>query len=67
MPSTCPSFPEGTKVTFDETRKATRRNRVNIRRPLWFLVVIAMARCASIGPGAMSRDRFDYMGTVAET
>lgn len=40
---------------------------MNIRRPLWFLVVIAMAGCTSIGPGAMSRDRFDYMGTVAET
>jgi len=40
---------------------------MNIRGLLWFLVVIAMAGCASIGPGAMSRDRFDYMGTVAET
>jgi hypothetical protein len=26
-----------------------------------------MAGCTSIGPGAMSRDRFDYMATVAET
>ncbi|HSL03740.1 MAG TPA: hypothetical protein VK901_09410 [Nitrospiraceae bacterium] len=40
---------------------------MNIRRPLWFLVVIAMAGCAHIGPGNMSRDRFDYSGTVAES
>ena len=40
---------------------------MNISRPLWFLVVIAIAGCSPIGPGNMSRDRFDYSGTVAES
>ena len=40
---------------------------MNISKPLWFMAVIAMAGCASIGPSHMSRDRFDYMGVVAES
>jgi hypothetical protein len=40
---------------------------VNNASPLWFLIVIAITGCASIGPGSMSRDRFDYSGTVAES
>ena len=40
---------------------------MNTARPLWIWVAVAMAGCTSIGPGAMSRDRFDYMATVAET
>jgi hypothetical protein len=31
------------------------------------LSLFVISGCSSIGPGAMSRDRFDYMGTVAET
>lgn len=31
------------------------------------LVVLAMAGCASIGPGTVTRDRFDYTGAVAES
>jgi hypothetical protein len=31
------------------------------------LVVLAMAGCASIGPAAVTRDRFDYTGAVAES
>ena len=38
-----------------------------MRSFLWFLVVIAMTGCGSIGPSNMSRDRFDYSGTVAES
>ena len=40
---------------------------MNTRSLLWFLVVIAITGCSSIGPGSMSRDRFDYSGTVAES
>ena len=40
---------------------------MNIRRPLALLVILSMAGCGNIGPGNMSRDRFDYMGTVAES
>ncbi len=32
-----------------------------------FLVVLAMAGCASIGPDSVTRDRFDYTGAVAES
>ncbi|MEX5220010.1 MAG: hypothetical protein NW701_19485 [Nitrospira sp.] len=34
---------------------------------LWVLLIIAVTGCSSIGPGSMSRDRFDYSGTVAES
>ena len=40
---------------------------MNARSALWFMVVIAITGCSSIGPGSMSRDRFDYSGTVAES
>lgn len=35
--------------------------------PLCLLIVLAMAGCGNIGPSSMSRDRFDYMETVAES
>jgi len=40
---------------------------MNIRKLLVLLIVIALAGCASIGPSSMRRDRFDYMGVVAES
>src|SRR5215831_1012025 len=33
----------------------------------WLLAVFGMAGCASIGPGTVTRDRFDYTGAVAES
>lgn len=40
---------------------------MTIGNPLLLVVVMVMAGCGNIGPGAMTRDRFDYMGTVAES
>ncbi|MET0513895.1 MAG: hypothetical protein ABW047_01010 [Nitrospiraceae bacterium] len=40
---------------------------MNARSALGLMVVIAITGCSSIGPGSMSRDRFDYSGTVAES
>jgi hypothetical protein len=40
---------------------------VNPTNVLWFLLIIVITGCASIGPKSMSRDRFDYSGTVAES
>lgn len=34
---------------------------------LRFVLIVAVTGCSSIGPGSMSRDRFDYSGTVAES
>jgi hypothetical protein len=36
-------------------------------RALGFLAALGLAGCASIGPGTVTRDRFDYTGAVAES
>src|SRR5262245_45968342 len=33
----------------------------------WLLAALGLAGCASIGPGSVTRDRFDYTGAVAES
>src|SRR5215831_11285885 len=33
----------------------------------WLLAVFGMAGCASIGPGTVTRDRFDYTSAIAES
>jgi hypothetical protein len=38
-----------------------------MRRTVWLLAALGMAGCASIGPGTVTRDRFDYTGAVAES
>jgi hypothetical protein len=38
-----------------------------MKRVLLLLTVLAMAGCASIGPGTVTRDRFDYTGALAES
>jgi hypothetical protein len=38
-----------------------------VRRALLLLTVLAMVGCGSIGPGTVTRDRFDYTGAVAES
>lgn len=44
-----------------------RMSYLGLRSSLVFVLLIAGTGCASIGPGSMSRDRFDYSGTVAES
>jgi hypothetical protein len=34
---------------------------------LWLVLILGVVGCSSIGPGSMSRDRFDYSGTVADS
>jgi hypothetical protein len=38
-----------------------------MRRALWVLAALGLVGCASIGPGTVTRDRFDYTGAVAES
>ena len=38
-----------------------------MKQALLLFGVLAMAGCASIGPGTVARDRFDYTGAVAES
>ena len=38
-----------------------------MRQVLLLLTVLAMAGCSSIGPGSVTRDRFDYTAAVAES
>jgi hypothetical protein len=38
-----------------------------VSRALLLLVAVGTAACASIGPGSVTRDRFDYTGAVAES
>jgi hypothetical protein len=38
-----------------------------MRQAVLCLAVLGMAGCASIGPGTVTRDRFDYTGAVAES
>ena len=35
--------------------------------PVLLLALLAMAGCSSIGPGSVTRDRFDYTAAVAES
>ena len=37
-----------------------------MRQALLLLTVLAMAGCSSIGPGTVTRDRFDYTAAVAD-
>jgi hypothetical protein len=38
-----------------------------VKRTRLLLVALGVAGCASIGPGTVTRDRFDYTGAVAES
>jgi uncharacterized protein YceK len=37
-----------------------------MQQALLLLIVFGITGCASIGPGTMTRDRFDYSSAVAE-
>ena len=38
-----------------------------MKQALLLLIVLGLAGCASIGPGTVTRDRFDYTSAVAES
>jgi len=38
-----------------------------MQQALLLLIVLGIAGCASIGPGTVTRDRFDYTSAVAES
>ena len=38
-----------------------------MKQALRLLIVLSLAGCASIGPGTVTRDRFDYTSAVAES
>jgi hypothetical protein len=38
-----------------------------MKRALLLVTTLGVVGCASIGPGAVARDRFDYTGALAES
>src|SRR3990172_9416746 len=44
----------------ERRRQAQHRGRAQVSRAVLLLPVLALAGCASMGPGAVTRDRFDY-------
>src|SRR4029077_1508148 len=54
-----------------DSRRVHRRRGPQVRsRPIWALVLLsllAVTGCESMGPGSVTRDRFDYSGAVGES
>src|ERR1700675_1188400 len=54
----------------ESRRVRSRRDRQVLSRPIWALLLLtlfAVTGCASMGPGSVTRDRFDYSESVGES
>ena len=54
----------------ESRRVRSRRDRQGLSRPIWALLLLtlfAATGCASMGPGSVTRDRFDYSESVGES